>query len=115
MSKMRKVLFSALAVFAMFTIGALNLSASNVTSEVTESKVEMSAEVTQTPYTGDVYYRIGDNYFLLDSNIDTSHCTLTVTENPCMIWILDDSNNYIEVALYGKDSNGFEQPLFEID
>ena len=107
---MRKVLFSALAVFAMFTIGALNLSASNVTSEVTESKVEMSAEVLQTPYVGEVYYWDG-TVFILVPDVDTSHCTLEVTVENCFISVPG-----VGVRLaYGMDPGDFTiKQLYEI-
>ena len=114
MSKMRKVLFSALAVFAMFTIGALNLSASNVTSEVTESKVEMSAEVTQTPYTGEVYYWKGSALVLVPG-VDISNCSLDLGEDSFMIYVFDDNNLPISVRAHGLDSIGQAQPLFLID
>ena len=108
---MRKVLFSALAVFAMFTIGALNLSASNVTSEVTESKVEMPAEVLQDPYNGDVYYWDGSVFVLVQDVIDTSHCTLEVTVENCFISVPG-----VGVRLaYGMDPGDFTiKQLYEI-
>ncbi|MHC5354716.1 hypothetical protein ACYSNX_11190 [Myroides sp. LJL115] len=110
MKKMFKSLFLPLAVFAMLGLGALTLSASNVTNDVVTEAEFTSDNFAQTPYTGIVYYEISPLVYTEAIGVTADHCSLDEGDEMCYIEI----NNVLTQA-YGKDSLGVIRPLFELD
>ena len=112
MKQFIKSLFLPLAVFAMLGLGALTLSASNITNDVVTSTETASM---QTMYTGDFYVvdsGVPSGYRQVFISPKPTHCTFSPISNVRCTAIIGG----LVVELYGYDSTPGEgyKALFEI-
>ncbi|MDM1506907.1 hypothetical protein [Myroides odoratimimus] len=114
MKELIKNLLMPLAVFAMLTVGAFTINASEKTDNAVNIESVMDFEVAD-PYYGFRYIRDLDPitneyvFVLVDNVVINPTCTLTVGAVRCTI-IIDTE----EHDLWGESSPGVYAPLYKL-
>ncbi|MFM9403272.1 hypothetical protein ACKLNQ_15255 [Myroides odoratimimus] len=113
MKTLIKNLLMPLAVFAMLTVGAFTINASEKIDHAVNTESVTEFQVAD-PYLGDIYIRTpnpsGPGFiFIKVGTVEEGDCTLTVLVVRCTIKIDD-----IDYDLWGEASPGVYLPLYEL-
>ncbi|MDM1499985.1 hypothetical protein [Myroides odoratimimus] len=114
MKTLIKKLLMPLAVFAMLTVGAFTINASEKTDNAVNIESVTDFEVAD-PYVGDAYIRtfdpITEDYIFTKAATvgEGGECTMTVLVERCTIKIDD-----IDHELWGEVAPGVYSPLYKL-
>lgn len=113
MKALIKNLLMPLAVFAMLTVGAFTINASEKTDNAVNIESVMDFEVAD-PYSGDIYIRIPDPsgpgfIFTKVGTVEEGDCTFEVALARCTIEIDD-----VDHDLWGESPLGGYAPLYKL-